>query len=64
MYIISLKGIIFKDISPLLANGEALHYTIEQMAVLASDCDVIERTCDARGFLFGTPLRRELKKPL
>lgn len=56
------KGIIFKDISPLLANGEALHYTIEQMAVLASDCDVIVGP-DARGFLFGTPTAAVLKKP-
>lgn len=56
------KGIIFKDISPLLANGEALHYTIEQMAILASDCDVIVGP-DARGFLFGTPTAAVLKKP-
>ncbi|WP_029608546.1 adenine phosphoribosyltransferase [Mycoplasma simbae] len=56
------EGILFKDISPLLANGEALHYTIEQMAKLAHDCDIIVGP-DARGFLFGTPTAAVLKKP-
>lgn len=56
------KGILFKDISPLLANGEALHYTIETMAEYAKDCDVIVGP-DARGFLFGTPVAATLKKP-
>ncbi|AIA29771.1 adenine phosphoribosyltransferase [Mycoplasmopsis californica] len=55
-------GILFKDISPLLANGEALSYTIDQMALLAKDCDVIVGP-DARGFLFGTPTAAKLKKP-
>lgn len=56
------KGILFKDISPLLANGEALHYTINEMAKLATDCDVIVGP-DARGFLFGTATAAKLKKP-
>lgn len=55
-------GIDFKDISPLLANGEALNYTIITMANLAKDCDVIVGP-DARGFLFGTPTAAFLKKP-
>lgn len=56
------KGIDFKDISPLLGNGEALRYTIEKMANLAQDCDIIVGP-DARGFLFGTPTATLLKKP-
>ncbi|MEE3928550.1 adenine phosphoribosyltransferase [Mycoplasmopsis ciconiae] len=56
------KGILFKDISPLLANGEALHYTIDLMSKYAQDCDVIVGP-DARGFLFGTPVASKLKKP-
>ncbi|RMA79049.1 adenine phosphoribosyltransferase [Metamycoplasma subdolum] len=56
------KGIKFKDISLLLANGEALSYTIEKMAELAKDADVIVGP-DARGFLFGTPVAARLKKP-
>ncbi|VEU59462.1 adenine phosphoribosyltransferase [Mesomycoplasma neurolyticum] len=58
-----IEGIIFKDISPLLANGEALHYTIETMSQLAKDADIIIAP-DARGFLFGTPVAAKLSKPL
>lgn len=57
-----IEGIVFKDISPLLANGEVLNYTINQMAELAKDADVIIGP-DARGFLFGTPTAAFLKKP-
>lgn len=57
-----IDGIIFKDISPLLANGEALSYTVEKMAKEAADADVIVGP-DARGFLFGTPVAARLKKP-
>lgn len=35
------KGISFKDISPLLANGKALNYAIVEMASLAKDVDII-----------------------
>ena len=50
------KGVKFKDISLLLANGKALNYTINKMA------DIIVGP-DARGFLFGTPVAAKLKKP-
>ncbi|OYD27036.1 adenine phosphoribosyltransferase [Mycoplasma testudineum] len=56
------KGIIFKDISPLLANGKALNYTIKQIAEMAKDADIIVGP-DARGFLFGTPVAAFLEKP-
>ncbi|WP_412031540.1 adenine phosphoribosyltransferase [Metamycoplasma buccale] len=56
------KGIEFKDISLLLANGIALNYTINEMALLAKDADIIVGP-DARGFLFGTPVAATLKKP-
>ncbi|MCU9935288.1 adenine phosphoribosyltransferase [Mycoplasmopsis cynos] len=55
-------GIMFKDISPLLANGEALNYTINKIAEYAGDVDIIVGP-DARGFLFGTPAAAILKKP-
>lgn len=55
-------GILFKDISPLLVNGEALNFTITSMAEIAKDVDVIVGP-DARGFLFGTPTAAMLKKP-
>lgn len=57
-----IKGINFKDISPLLANGEALHFTVTEMAKEAKEADVIVGP-DARGFLFGTPVAAFLKKP-
>ena len=56
------QGILFKDISPLLANGKALRYVVEQMAQYAQDADVIVGP-DARGFLFGTPVAAFLQKP-
>ncbi|QJG66322.1 adenine phosphoribosyltransferase [Mycoplasma phocoeninasale] len=56
------KGVKFKDISLLLANGEALHYTIDKMVELAKDADIIVGP-DARGFLFGTPVAAKLSKP-
>ncbi|AJR12387.1 Adenine phosphoribosyltransferase [Mesomycoplasma dispar] len=56
------KGISFKDISPLLADGKALNYAIVEMASLAKDVDIIVGP-DARGFLFGTPTAAFLSKP-
>ena len=55
-------GVHFKDISPLLANGEALNFVVKQMIEYAKDADVIVGP-DARGFLFGTPVAAILKKP-
>ncbi|UUM19841.1 MULTISPECIES: adenine phosphoribosyltransferase [unclassified Mycoplasma] len=56
------EGIIFKDISPLLANGEALNFAIQEIAKHCQDADIIVGP-DARGFLFGTPTAAFLKKP-
>ncbi|MGX9339858.1 adenine phosphoribosyltransferase [Mycoplasma sp. 332] len=55
-------GVKFKDISLLLANGNALNYTINTMSELAKDADIIVGP-DARGFLFGTPVAAKLSKP-
>lgn len=56
------EGISFKDISPLLANGEVLYQVVKIMTEEAKDADVIIGP-DARGFLFGTPVAANLKKP-
>lgn len=56
------KGILFKDISPLLASGEALNHTIKVMSDHVKEVDIIVGP-DARGFLFGTPTAAYLKKP-
>ncbi len=55
-------GIDFRDISPLLANGPALHYTVHKLADFAREADVIVGP-DARGFIFATPVSAILKKP-
>ena len=44
-------GIIFKDITPLLANKEAFAQCCKEIAVLAQDCDYIAGI-EARGFIF------------
>lgn len=56
-------GILFKDISPLLANADAFHAVVEKMAAIAKHADVIVAP-DARGFLFGAPIAATLRKPL
>ncbi len=56
------EGILFRDISPLLANGNALSESIDLIAEHCKDADVIVGP-DARGFIFGTPVAARLKKP-
>jgi adenine phosphoribosyltransferase len=57
------KGIVFKDITPLLQSAEGLKATITAMAesVDAKDFDVV---CgiESRGFIFGTALAHHLGK--
>ena len=57
-------GIVFKDISPLLANPQALRTAIDRMAGLV-DGTKIDRLCaiESRGFLFGTPLALKFDIP-
>ena len=54
-------GIVFKDITPLLADGAALKCCVQRMADRFRDekIDVIA-AAEARGFLFATPLAIEL----
>ena len=55
------EGILFRDITPLLQNGDAFRYAIQQMSTFAKtqQADVI---CgpEARGFIFGTPVAFDL----
>ncbi len=50
-------GIVFKDISPLLADAKALYTAVQQM-VLALEGLRIDKVAaiESRGFLFGTPI--------
>lgn len=57
------KGILFKDISPLLANPEEFHGLIKHIAkIWKSKVDKIGGF-DARGFIFASALAYEMKLP-
>jgi len=58
-------GIIFKDITPLLGDARAFDHVISQLVEKYRDgnFDAIVPV-ESRGFLFGAPLARELRKPI
>jgi len=58
-------GILFKDITPLLANPVAFQVSIDQLSIHYADrgIDAIA-AAEARGFLFAAPLALKLHVPL
>lgn len=58
-------GIVFKDITPLLAHPEAFTESVRLLAVHyhGQPIDAIA-AAEARGFLFAAPMALALKKPL
>src|SRR5436190_2771607 len=58
-------GILFKDITPLLADPGAFQYAIDRMAehYQSRGVDAVA-AAEARGFLFAAPLALRLQKPL
>ena len=58
-----VKGISFKDITTLLADGEAFNYSIDEMIEMVKDLkfDLIVAP-EARGFLIGAPMSYQMKK--
>lgn len=58
-------GILFKDITPLLANPEAFAEAVRQLSdhYRTAKIDAIA-AAEARGFLFAAPMALELKRPL
>lgn len=51
------EGIIFRDISPLMADGEAYRYAINQIVEYAKDLKVDKVVGpEARGFMVGCPV--------
>lgn len=55
-------GIMFRDITPLMANGPAFKYANDQIAQFAVDhkAEIIVGP-EARGFIFGCPVAHELE---
>jgi adenine phosphoribosyltransferase len=58
-------GVLFKDITPLLADPGAFSYAVAKLAAhyAARRIDTVA-AAEARGFLFAAPLALELYKPL
>lgn len=51
------KGILFKDITPLLANPEAFRAIIDELAALCKNKGITKIVAlESRGFIFGAPL--------
>jgi adenine phosphoribosyltransferase len=59
------RGILFKDITPLLADPSAYAYAVAKLAAhyATRPVDAIA-AAEARGFLFAAPMALELRKPL
>ncbi|MGM9891775.1 adenine phosphoribosyltransferase [Limosilactobacillus sp.] len=55
------KGIIYRDILPLMANGEAYKQATDELVAYAKDKNVdMVVGPEARGFIVGCPIAREL----
>lgn len=58
-------GILFKDITPLLADAQGFGLAIEQLAVLIQPhAPAALVAIESRGFIFGAALAQHLKLPL
>ncbi|VEU80805.1 adenine phosphoribosyltransferase [Haploplasma axanthum] len=55
------EGILFRDITPLMADGKAFKYATDQIVEFAKNKDVnLVVGPEARGFIFGCPVAYEL----
>lgn len=58
------KGILFRDLSPVMANPEAMRHITETLAAhLRSKGTQAIAAIDARGFIFGAPIAEYLDVP-
>lgn len=58
-------GIMFRDISPLLANAAAFKEATHQLVQISQDLEFTHLLgIESRGFIFGAALANELSKPL
>ena len=59
------QGILFKDITPLLAAPQAFQYAVDKMQHLIKDDEIdVIAAVESRGFIFAAPIALEMKKPL
>ena len=59
-----IEGIIFRDITSVIEDGEGLHLAIDTMQALVDDIDYdIVVGAESRGFIFGTPIAYNKRKP-
>lgn len=57
-------GIIFRDVTSVLQDAEGLHLAIDTMQELVKDLDYdVVVGPESRGFIFGTPIAYNNKKP-
>ena len=61
-----IEGILFRDITTLIQNGEAYHQAIDQLADKLCELGTVDVIAapEARGFIFAAPLAYTLKLPL
>ena len=58
-------GILFRDITPLLADPGAFQYTVDELVARCADLEFdVVVAVESRGFLFAAPLALALSKPL
>ncbi len=59
------EGIMFRDITSVLEDADGFQLTIDTMTTLIKDLDFdIIMAAEARGFVFGSPIAYNLRKPL
>ena len=56
-----IKGVMFRDVTPILENGEAFHEAVDQLAAIGRELKA-DKICgpESRGFIFGAPVALEL----
>ncbi len=58
------KGILFRDLTPVMANPEAMQYVTENLSAHLRDFNVEAiAAIDSRGFIFGAPIAAVLDIP-
>lgn len=56
------EGVLFRDITPLMADGEAFHYACEELIDYAKKVGAqVVAGPESRGFIFGCPVAHEMK---